>query len=334
MKSLILYIFTILLTFTTLVGCSDFNKIVKNDDYDKKLQKAEELYRKESFNRALVLYEQVYQRYPSDDRGELSYFKLGKTYYQLEDFYMSSYYFSNFANRFPSSDKLEESLYFAALSSVANSPAPSLDQEETELAINELQFFISRFPNSRRVDSCNLLMDQMRGKLEQKAFEAVKLYDRMERYNAAVFSAESFLEDYPRSDRRMEAVMIKLDNAFTLADKSVFSKRKERLEKVVEIYDLYQNDIQMTKHFSKAASISEKAGQRLEEVDEIVSYEELKDTYAKSQTASKAKKVEYLEETLKLYYTFVQRYPRSEYLSRAEEIFNRAEKERQNTYSY
>lgn len=334
MKSPILYIVTILLTVTSLISCSDFNKIVKHDDYDKKLRKAEELYQKESYNRALVLYEQVYQRYPSDERGELSYFKLGKAYYELEDYYMSSYYFSNFANRFPSSDKLEESLYYSALSSVANSPSPSLDQEETELAINELQFFISRFPNSRRIDSCNILMDQMRGKLEQKAYDAVKLYDKMERYNAAVFSAESFLENYPRSDRRMEIIMLQLENAFLLADKSVFSKRKERLEKVIAIYDLYQYDIQMTKHFSKAATISEKAGQRLEDVDEIVSYEKLKDTYAKSQTASKAKKVDYLEETLKLYYTFAQRYPRSEYLSRAEDIFNRAEKERQNTYSY
>ena len=334
MKSLIRYIFTILLVVTTLVSCSDFNKIVKNDDYDKKLRKAEELYDSKSYNRALVLYEQVYQRYPSDERGELSYFKLGKSYYQLEDYYMSSYYFSNFANRFPSSDKLEESLYFSALSSVANSPAPSLDQEETDLAINELQFFISRFPNSRRIDTCNVLMDQMREKLEQKAFDAVKLYAKMERYNAAVFSAESFLENYPRSDKRMDVIMLKLENAYTLADKSVFNKRKERLEKVVEIYDLYQNDIQMTKYFSKAATISEKAGERLEEVDEIVTFEEIKDTYAKSQTASKAKKVDYLEETLKLYYTFVQRYPQSEYLSQAEDIFNRAEKERQNTYSY
>lgn len=334
MRNSIRYIFLLLLVVSTITSCSDFNKIVKNDDYDKKLQKAEELYSEKSYNRALVLYEQVYQRYPSDKRGELSYFKLGKSYYQLEDFYMSSYYFGNFANRFPSSDKVEESLYFSALSSVANSPSPSLDQEETELAINELQFFVSKFPQSRRVDSCNILMDKMRGKLEQKAFDALKLYDKMERYNAAVFSAESFLEDYPRSDRKLEVVMIKLENAFTLADKSVFSKRKERLEKVLEIYDLYQNEIQMSKYFSKAADISEKAAQRLEAVDEIVSYEDIKDMYAKSQTASKAKKIEYLEETLKLYYTFVQRYPRSEYLSRAEEIFNRAEKERQNTYSY
>lgn len=315
-------------------SCSEYNKIVKDDDYDKKLMKAEELYNSGSYNRALVLYEQVYQRHPRDDKGETSYYKLGMTYYNLEDYYMSAYYLSNFVGKFPRSKRVEDAMYYSALSSVRNSPSPSLDQEDTEKAINDLQYFISRYPNSRRVDTCNQMMDDLRAKLEKKALLSVELYDRMQKYQAAVTAAESFLEEYPQTEHRLRIVMLMLENQSVLAEKSVFSKRKERLEKIMEIYEKHREELQMSKHFAKAVKISEDAGESLEEVDEIVTFEEIQNLYKLSQQASKAKKIEYLEETLKLYYTFVQRYPRSSYLGRAEEIFNRAERERQNTYSY
>ena len=328
------YSILLLSSFMMMLSCGDYSRVVKGDDYNRKLQKAEELYDNESYNKALVLYEQVYQRHPRDDKGELAYYKLGKTYYKMKDFYMSSYYFSHFVGRFPRSKHVEESTFYSAMSSFHNSPDPALDQEDTHTAIRELQYFISNFPNSRRVDSCNILMDELRAKLETKALMAVKMYDRMEKYAAAVTSSESFLEDYPRSSSKLEVVMIMLTNASKLAEKSVFSKRQERLENVVAIYDKYREELQLSKHLSKAITIAENARQDLEEVDEIVTFERIQELYSLSQQSSKAKKIEYLEETLKLYYTFAQRYPNSDYLKRAEEIYNRAERERQNTYSY
>lgn len=317
-----------------ITSCSGYNRIVKSDDYDLKLQRAEELFDERSFNRALVLYEQVYQRFPKDEKGEVSYFKMGKTYYELEDFYMSGYYFSNFIQRFPSSKKVEESLYYSAMSSVQNSPSKALDQKETETAIVELQYFVTRFPDSRLVDSCNAIMDRLRGKLELKALDAVKLYDRMERFNAAKTSAMNFLEEYPRSEHKVDVAYIMIMNSSKLAHRSVFSKKKERLEDVSTLYNKYRDDLQISRYTSKLMLEVEKAEQELIRVDEVVMYEQITSMYARAQAASKTKKMEYLEETLKLYYNFAQRYPSSSYLRQAEEIYMRAERERSSTYSY
>ena len=327
-----LFWFTLLFTIT--ISCSEYGKIVKGDDYEQKFQKAEQLYESGSFNRALVLYEQVYQRFPKDQKGETSYYKLGKTYFNQGDFYMSAYYFSNFANRFPTSRYLEDAVYHSALSAVHNSPDVSLDQADTETAINELQYFVQRFPNSRKVDTCNLLMDELRLKIETKAYDAVMMYAKMDRFRATVASAEAFLEDFPRSEYRLEVAFLLLENAYTLANRSVPSKKKERLEHVLDIFEKYRTEFQMSKYINKALIISEKAGRELEEADEIDLYEQMLSMYNRSQTASSTKKMEYLEETLKLYYTFAQRYPSSSLLNKAEEIYQRAERERSSTYSY
>lgn len=318
----------------TLISCSDYSRIVKDDNYKEKLAKAEDLFRDNSFNRALVLYEQVYQRHPSDEMGEKSYFKLGMTYFKQEDYYMAAYYFGNFPRRFPRSNNVQDAMYYSALSTFKTSPSHTLDQEDTELALNELQAYVSQFPNSRRVDTCNLLMDELRKKLEDKAWDGVKMYDRMSKYNAAVFSAKAFLEDFPTTDRRLEAAFLMMENAFVLAEKSVFSKRKDRYQKVIDMYDIYQDDFQVSRYVGDAFTLYEKAQKGLEEVDEQVTFEEIENLYNKAQRSSTAKKSEYLEETLRLYYNFAQRYPNSEYMSRAEEIFRRAEREKQSTYSY
>jgi outer membrane protein assembly factor BamD len=315
-------------------SCSEYSRIVKDDNYTEKLEKAEELYASGSYNRALVLYEQVYQRHPADNKGELSYFKLGMTYFQQKDYFMSAYYFGQFPARFPKSNRVQDAIYHSAVSSFKTSPSHTLDQEDTEAALSELQYYVSRYPNSPRVDSCNMMMSELRQKLEDKAWEAVLMYDRMERYNAAMHSAQAFIQDFPNTSRKLEAAFLMMRNAYILADKSVFSKKRERYERVIEIYDLYRDEFQMSRYIGDAMNYFERAQNGLEEVEEVVMFDEIETNYERAQRASQAKKVEYLEETLKLYYNFAQRYPNSSYMSRAEEIFRRAERERQNTYSY
>jgi outer membrane protein assembly factor BamD len=322
LKSLLL-----LMIATLFLGCSEYSKIVKNDNYDEKLQKAESMYAARSFNRALVLYEQVYQRYPREGRGEIAYFRLAQCYWEIEDYFMAGYYFRNFVTRFPFSPKAEESLFMSAMCAVKNSPEPALDQEETLMAINELQLFVNRYPESELVDSCNSVMDAMRFKLETKAFNAVELYAKTERYQAAVVSAKTFIDEYPQSIYRETAALIMLENAFILADNSIFSRKKERLEDVLEIYTNYSSDLNRRRYQTRANEFYKRTADLLVGVDEQVAFNELLSTFAKTGTESKRKKIQYLEETIKRYYNFVDQYPNSQFMKKATDTFEKAQKE-------
>ena len=114
--------------------------------------------------------------------------------------------------------------------------AKKLDQNETNLAINDLQQFIDRFPSSILVDSCNVIIDKLRFKLEKKDLYAVKLYSKTENYRAATSAAITFLNDFPMSIYNEEVSYLLVKNSYFLSKNSIESKKKDRIEKTIERY--------------------------------------------------------------------------------------------------
>ncbi len=252
-------LFTIL-GIALLYSCSDYNAVVKSDDYVRKYELANEIYEKgtrpkvdkngnpkvdgdgdvkvksNTLLRSITLYEQVYERMPKAPEGEDSYFKIGKAYYLAGDYYMGGYYLGVFPKRFPFSPRAEEAMFLSAMCSVHNSPSYSLDQYETEIAIANLQGFLTNYPNSVLVDSCNHIIDRLYYKLEKKDYEAVMLYNRTSQYNAAVTTAATFLADHPMSEFEEEVFFVLVDNSILLARNSIENKKKERIENAIERY--------------------------------------------------------------------------------------------------
>lgn len=225
-----------LLILLSLVSCSSYNQIVKSDDYEAKFNEANRLFAEKKYERSITLYEQVFQRSPKSPQGEISFYRLGKAAYNYGDWYLASYYLTSFQTKFPYSNFVEETIYLAAMCAVENSPDASLDQNETEMALNELQGFISRFPNSNHVDTCNLIMDKLRFKLQTKEVMNVRLYSKTENFRAATVSAASFLDNYPISTYREEIAYLLAKNYYYLTINSIETKREERFEKTAESY--------------------------------------------------------------------------------------------------
>jgi outer membrane protein assembly factor BamD len=257
----------VLLFVALLVSCSGYNKIVKGDDYPLKFSTANDLYEKKQFLRSITLYEQIYQKMPKTGEGELSYYRIGKAYFEEKDFYMSGYYFGAYTQRYPFSSKAQEALFLSALCSVYNSPSSSLDQNDTELAINNLQQFVNTYPQSELVDSCNRIMDGLRFKIELKNYDAVKLYERTQNYRAAVTTSMTFLEDYPRSKFKEEISFILVKNSYYLAINSIDSKKKERIEQTIERYRNFTTEFPESSMKKEANQISDEMYKELQKIE-------------------------------------------------------------------
>ena len=76
-----LKIIQITLYLLLLTACSDYAKIVKGSDYSQKFVTANSLYDQKEFDKAIVLYEQIYQHAPKSGEGELSYYRMAQSYY-------------------------------------------------------------------------------------------------------------------------------------------------------------------------------------------------------------------------------------------------------------
>lgn len=228
--------YTLLSTLLVFIlsACSDYAKIVKGSDYSQKFVVANQLFEAQDFNKAIVLYEQIYQHAPKSGEGEVSYYRMAQAYFEIEDYYMAQYYYSSYMQRFPYSDKSEEVLFMIAMCSVKNSPEHTLDQTETELAISNVQQFVDRYPGSYLIDTCNMIIDNLRFKLEKKEFEAVQLYDRTDNYKAAVAAGELFMEHYSRSVFLEETHYLIVKNSYFMTINSIESKKRERSAQTIE----------------------------------------------------------------------------------------------------
>lgn len=264
-KSILFIIFPLLTVF--FGSCSGYNKIVKGDNYELKFETANQLFEKGQFFRSIALYEQIYQKMPKTGEGELAYYRMAKAYFSEKDYVMAGYYFGSFVQRYPYSSKTEESLFLSALCSVYNSPEISLDQNDTELAIKNLQQFVDAYPQSELLDSCNRVMDNLRFKLERKEYDALKLYVKTENYRAAVTSAETFLTTYPRSRYREEVSFLQLENSFLVAKNSVENKKKERIEKTIERYRTFVSEYPESSYKNVADKISDNMYEALQRIE-------------------------------------------------------------------
>ncbi|MCK6692871.1 MAG: outer membrane protein assembly factor BamD [Thermoanaerobaculia bacterium] len=217
-----------------LASCkSEFERVRISGDVEKILSKAFEYYEKEEYQRAQTLFDLVLNNIKGLEKAEKAYYNYAYTYYHLKQYTLAAYYFKNFANTFTNSVYREEAAYLSAYSNYLLSPTYRLDQASTRTAIDEFQLFVNLFPQSKRVADCNKLIDQLRRKLEEKAFGEGELYFNLRQYQSAVISFDNLLRDYPESPDAERVRYLIAKSAFLLSENSIVEKKRERYTETI-----------------------------------------------------------------------------------------------------
>lgn len=223
----ILFFLLVALFFGT--SCkSNFEKIRASGDNDLIYKTAFDLYEAEEYQRAQTLFELIIPQYRGQKELEKIYQAYAYTFYKQGKYVLANYYFKNFAITFPNSEYREDAEFMAAYSNYEMSPSYRLDQTYTEQAIDNFQTFVNTYPNSERVAECNRLIDEMRLKQEEKAFEEANLYFDLRQYQAATVTYENLLRDFPETTRGAAVRYMMAKAAFNLAENSVYEKKSER----------------------------------------------------------------------------------------------------------
>ena len=238
-------IITLFLTAFLLASCDHFNRILKSTDYEMKLVKAKEYYDKGEYAKSSQLYEELIPVVKGTEKAEEVYYYYTWSEYNLGDFILGQYHFKNYTRQFPASKHAEECYYMNAYCFFLTSANYKLDQTSTKNAIKEFQSFADLYPESPKIDSCNLMMDKLRGKLERKDAEITRQYFRRDDWKASIVSAKNFVKEYPSSSYNEEMYYLVIDSYYLLAINSLPSKKEERLDYAIENYvkflDLYPN---------------------------------------------------------------------------------------------
>ena len=223
----------VLLSFS----CNSYQKLLNSKENPPKLKAAQKYYDNGEYRRANRLYEQIIPAYRGKPQAQRLIYFFANTHYQLGNYYLAAYQFESFVKSFPKSEKLDEANFMIAKCYYMLSPNYSLDQENTNEAMEKLQIFIDNYPNSKYSTEANNYIRELQIKLEKKDFEISKQYYTIRDYKAAISSLDNFISNFPGTPYRENALYYKFISQYEIATNSVPSKRLERLEGAKDTYE-------------------------------------------------------------------------------------------------
>ncbi len=253
MKKLV-YILLAVLVFNS---CSDFQKVMKSEDIALKYKTGETLFNEGKYSKANRLFEQILPKYRGKPQAEKLTYMHAMCFYKLEQYFLSGYRFEQFVSSYPNSQKVEESAFLSAKSYYEESPVYSKDIEETLKAIEKVQLFINSYPDSEYLAEANELVKELDFKLEKKAFETAKQYNRIYDYKASIKSFNNFLLDFPGATLREDALYYRFNSEYNLAILSIRELQPERIEIALADYNALIKAYPETKYLDEANRLKE-----------------------------------------------------------------------------
>jgi outer membrane protein assembly factor BamD len=257
------------------LSCSKkFSKIQKKGTVDEKYRAAIDYYQEADYYKAGVLLEEITPLLKGDSTSERAQFYNAYCNYYQSNYQMSSYLFKTFYSTYNNSEFAEEAYYMYAFSMFKDSPPYNLDQTNTITAIDALQTFINTYPDSKYAKKCAQDLNDLRFRLELKAYEKARLYFKTREpsflgrsnYKATVVSVENFRKDFPDSKFNEELSYLQIISQQELSDVSYFIKQKERYNEAITLHEKFIDRYPTSKYLKELEKIYEKSIKGLEKV--------------------------------------------------------------------
>ena len=263
----------LLITIITLSACSEYSKVLNKGDVKSQYKLAEALFNKGKYTKAMVLLEKVAPSFMNKPQLQRVRYMAAISEYKLKNYELATYRFNRFINNYPKSSKIEEAYYLNAQSLVNLSPRFSLDQKDTKKALEALQTYLDKYPNSEHSDEINNQYKALVDKINKKHYEIAYQYYKTERYKAAITAFDNYLSEYLGTKYKEDALFYKFKAAYKLALNSVAYKKAKRLEEAEKAQQRYIKYFPDGKYSVEAKDLLEKIVKEIEITNAAVTAE-------------------------------------------------------------
>ena len=249
--------YLVILAVVLFVGCSDFQKAIKSEDVKLKNDLALELYEQGKYRKSAQLFVQLKEVYRGKPQAERIVFFYANSLLNTNNYILAAYEFETFVKAYPKSQKADEAYFLMAFAHYKTSPSFSLDQTDTYEALDKIQEFINRYPDSERMAEANDMATELREKTEKKGFEIAKQYNTIRDYKASLKALDNFIADNPGTSYREAALFVQFSAATTLAVNSVVYKKENRLEDAKSKFQNFKRLYPNSEHMEAAVKMME-----------------------------------------------------------------------------
>jgi len=169
---------------------------IEKAGFDKSFQIAKKEFRDKNYREALNDLNTIILNYGGENGIDSAQFLIGRSHYELDEFYSASFEFNRLSESFPESKLIEEAYFNSAECYRELSPRYTLDQKETYNAISKYQLYLDMFPKGKYSDQSNKHIMDMREKLARKTFESGILYMKLDQPRAAKVYFNEIIDKY------------------------------------------------------------------------------------------------------------------------------------------
>jgi outer membrane protein assembly factor BamD len=284
-------IIAILLLVVLFTSCGKFYKLERSTNWEELYEAANKYYNEGEYSKAIILYDKVLPVIRGSEKAELADFNYAYSHFRMKRYIESAGYFNTFYQTYNRSPLAEEALFMNAYSLFLDSPDYNLDQKSSKDAVNAIQMFISRYPDSDSFERATSMIEDLQKRFEEKAFQESMLYLRLtdglypgDFYRACIINFQNFAKDYPDSKHNEELAYRLVEVSLAYGERSIFDKKEDRLKDVFKYGEQFKRRYPESKYFGSIDPILKKAE------TELTSHLKLKKEY--EEALAKAKEEE------------------------------------------
>lgn len=225
------------LAVVAMLSCkSQYELLLNSNDADAKYKAAFEYFNNKKYNRAAALFESLSALTDGTERDDTVRFYWGLSNYDFKDYYTAETNFQQFYESYPRSPFASQARFLRLDCLYRSTLRYELDQQPTYKAMSAISEYMLEFPDNENMQTCKDMLVELGERLDKKAYEAAKLYYKMEDYLASRVAFRNVLKDDAENIYREDILYYIAMSSYKYAYLSVPAKQKERYMEFVDDY--------------------------------------------------------------------------------------------------
>ena len=254
---------------------SQYEILLNSNDADLKYEAAFDYFNQGKYAKAGSLFESLSMLTNGTERDDKVRFYWGLSNYKFKDYYTAETNFENFLETYPRSPFASEARYLRLDCLYRSTLRWELDQTPTYKAMTEISEYMIEFPKTPHMQTCRDMLQELNDRLDKKAYEAAKLYYKMENYKSSRIAFRNVLKDDADNIYREDILYYIAMSSYKYANMSVPEKQKERYLTFVDDYLNFIGEIPQSRYRKELDNVYRRAqkalGREVEVADEEMS---------------------------------------------------------------
>ena len=242
---------------------SQYEILLNSNDADLKYQAAFEYFNAGKYSKAGSLFESLSVLTNGTQRDDTVRFYWGLSNYKFKDYYTAETNFANFLETYPRSPFSSETRYLRLDCLYRSTLRWELDQNPTYKAMTEISEYMIDFPDTPHMQACRDMLKELNDPHDKKAYEAAKLYYKMEYYMSSRIAFRNVLKDDSENIYREDILYYIAMSSYKYAHMSVPAKQKERYLTFVDDYYNFIGEIPQSHYRKELDNVYRKAQKAL-----------------------------------------------------------------------